>query len=141
MFVDSLPWSMVICGLVEQIFHFLIMKDFPYVELFSFSFIGAVLMLIINHVLAFRQFAAVYYPFSEVMAYFTLCLWVVPFALFISLSANNNVLPTVNEQTPLLDNHDVVSNYFSKKGKKLGLLSFFNYAKESVLPQRVKKSF
>ncbi|XP_055383402.1 protein TEX261 [Condylostylus longicornis] len=141
-FVDDLPWTMVLCGLTEQLFHFIIMKDFPYVEFFSFSFLGAVLLLIINHILAFREFATIYYPFSEVMAYFTLCLWLVPFALFISLSANNNVLPTtVNEQTPLLDNHDVVTNYFSKKGKKLGLLTFFNYAKESILPQRVKKSF
>jgi hypothetical protein len=39
------------------------------------------------------------------------------------------------------DDNDVVSNYFSRKGKKYGLLSLFNYAKDSVLPQRSKKSF
>lgn len=36
------------------------------------------------------------------MAYFTLCLWLVPFALFVSLSANENVLPTVAERTGTL---------------------------------------
>jgi hypothetical protein len=36
------------------------------------------------------------------MAYFTLCLWTVPFAFFVSLSANENVLPTMSETRPLL---------------------------------------
>jgi Transmembrane adaptor Erv26 len=76
--------------------------------------------------------------FLQVLAYFTLCLWCVPFALFISLSANDNVLP-LNERSPLLAN-DVVTNYFSKN-RKSGLLSLFSYAKETLLPQRNKKAF
>lgn len=78
--------------------------------------------------------------FFQVMAYFTLCLWLVPFALFVSLSANDNVLPTSNERTHLLSDNDVVTNYFSSR-KKIGLLSLFNYAKESLLPERNKKAF
>ena len=39
----------------------------------------------------------------QVMAYFTLCLWMVPFTFFVSLSANENVLPTfTGENRPLL---------------------------------------
>ena len=38
----------------------------------------------------------------QVMAYFTLCLWLVPFAFFVSLSANENILPTLAERKPLL---------------------------------------
>jgi hypothetical protein len=38
----------------------------------------------------------------QVISYFTLCLWLVPFALFVSLSANENILPTVAETKPLL---------------------------------------
>jgi hypothetical protein len=72
----------------------------------------------------------------QVMAYFVLWLWLVPFALFVSLSANDSVLPTITEQSDA----DVVSNYFSKK-RKYGLLTFFNYAKESLLPVRTKKIF
>ncbi len=67
------------------------------------------------------------------MAYFTLCMWLVPFAFFVSLSANENVLPTVNERRPLLsDDNDVVTNYFSKKQKGVGLLSMFNSVKDSL---------
>ena len=31
----------------------------------------------------------------QVLAYFTFCLWLVPFTFFLSLSANDNVLPTL----------------------------------------------
>jgi len=76
------------------------------------------------------------------MAYFSICLWVVPFAFFVSLSANDYVLPTQAERGNLLgDDNDVVTNYFKRKGKKYGLLHFFNSAKDMVLPQRTKKSF
>lgn len=33
--------------------------------------------------------------FSEIASYFGLCVWLVPFALFVSLSASDNVLPTM----------------------------------------------
>lgn len=38
----------------------------------------------------------------QVLGYFTICLWIVPFALFVSLNANDNVLPTINERSSLL---------------------------------------
>ncbi|KAK7872476.1 hypothetical protein R5R35_014268 [Gryllus longicercus] len=138
---EDFPYSITICGIISQVAHLLILNTFPYVLITSPVFLVSVIMLVVNHYLAFQYFAAVYYSFSEVMAYFTLCLWLVPFALFVSLSANENTLPTVAETRPLLDDNDVVTNYFSRKSKKYGLLSFFNYAKESILPQRSKKTF
>ncbi|PSN30170.1 Protein TEX261 [Blattella germanica] len=141
LFFEDFPTSIIVCGIVSQIAHLFILQTFPYVMIASPAFIGAVIMLILNHYLAFQYFAAVYYSFSEIISYFTLCLWLVPFALFVSLSANENILPTVSETKPLLDDNDVVSNYFSRKGKKYGLLSLFNYAKDSILPQRNKKAF
>lgn len=140
-FCDRLPWSMIFCGLLAQGMHGLIMSNFPYVKFMSVPFVGAFSLLLINHWLAFDYFAQNYYSFSEVLGYFTLCLWIVPFALFVSLNANDNVLPTVNERSPLLNENDLVTNYFSSRGKKMGLLALFNYAKESILPQRNKKAF
>lgn len=37
--------------------------------------------------------------------------------------------------------NDVVSNYFSRKSKKYGLLSLFNYLKDTLFVQRSKKTF
>nr|CAD7452482.1 unnamed protein product [Timema tahoe] len=140
---EELPLSMVVCGFISQIAHLFILKTFPYVVVTSPAFLVAVVLLVVNHYLAFQYFASVYYSFSEVISYFTICLWLVPFTLFVSLSANENILPTVAETRPLLgkDDNDVVSNYFSRKGKKYGLLTLFNYAKDSILPQRNKKAF
>ena len=110
-------------------------------------------MVIVNHYFAFSHFGENYYPFSEVctvlqvslskilnlqvMAYFTICMWLVPFAFFVSLSANENVLPTLGERRHLMaEDNDVVSNYFSKKQKGYGLLSIFNSVKDSVTPSK-----
>uniref|UniRef100_A0A182WF57 Protein TEX261 n=1 Tax=Anopheles minimus TaxID=112268 RepID=A0A182WF57_9DIPT len=140
-FTESFSWTMLLCGLGAQVLHGLILTDFPYVRFLSPAFISAVLLLVANHYFAFVYFQLQYHTFSEVLAYFTLCLWLVPFALFVSLSANDNVLPTSNERTHLLGgNDDVVTNYFSSR-KKMGLLSLFSYAKESLLPERNKKAF
>uniref|UniRef100_A0A1B6KPM9 Protein TEX261 n=1 Tax=Graphocephala atropunctata TaxID=36148 RepID=A0A1B6KPM9_9HEMI len=139
---EDLPTAMVVCGLLAQVAHLLILKTFPYVALSSPAFVIAVFLLLVNHYFAFQYFNSIYHSFSEVMAYFTLCLWLVPFALFVSLSANENVLPTLAETRPLLgEDNDVVSHYFSSRNKKYGLLTFFNYAKDSILPQRSKKTF
>ena len=39
--------------------------------------------------------------FSQVASYFGLCVWLVPFALFVSLSAGDNVLPTMDSEDPV----------------------------------------
>ncbi|KAH8305885.1 hypothetical protein KR018_000784 [Drosophila ironensis] len=136
---EDLPWSMTLCGLLAQGFHIAIMGGFPFVQLLSVPLLGALAMLGVNHFLAFRYFTSVYVPFTQVLAYFTICMWIVPFALFVSLSANDSVLPTtVSDQS--LRSPDVVSNYFSRN-KKQGLLHLFQYLKESLLPGRSKKSF
>ena len=63
---EDFPTSMIICGIVSQVAHLFILQTFPYVMIASPAFIIAVIMLIINHYLAFQYFAAVYYSFSEV---------------------------------------------------------------------------
>ena len=71
-------------------------------------------LVIANHYLWFRHFsapppAAAYsaYPYSrdanipsftEIASYFGLCVWLVPFALFVSLSAGENVLPSMGSE-------------------------------------------
>ncbi|XP_054168718.1 protein TEX261-like [Oppia nitens] len=139
---EEFPNSLIITGLLSHCMYLILLRSFPYFNFTSVPFISSIVLLLVNHYFAFSYFSTVYYPFTQVLAFFTLCLWFIPFALFISLSANENVLPTVAESRPLLsEESDVVSHYFSRRAKKYGLLSLFNYAKDSLLPQRVKKSF
>lgn len=138
---EELPLSCILFGLLGNGAYFLLLTDFPYFNIASPGFVGSVLSVILNHYLAFAHFTSEWYPFHEVLAYFTVCLWMVPFGFFVSLSANENVLPTMAERTNTGDETDVVSNYFSRKGKKYGLLAMLKSAQENVLPQRVKKHF
>ncbi|XP_060565478.1 protein TEX261-like [Ruditapes philippinarum] len=139
---EEMPFFTILFGLLGNGAYFLLLREFPYFALSSPGFIGSVVSVVLNHYLAFSHFTQEWYPFHEVLAYFTVCLWMVPFAFFVSLSANENVLPTMAERPPMMGAEtDVVSNYFSRKGKKYGLLSMLKTAQESMLPQRVKKHF
>lgn len=74
-----------------------------------------IVLVLVNHYLWFRHFsnaqarafrtASSYYEapdniptFTEIASYFGLCVWLVPFALFVSLSASDNVLPTMGNE-------------------------------------------
>jgi hypothetical protein len=76
-------------------------------------------LVLINHYFWFRHFSAVQQQaytrmssmydkpvapsFTEIASYFGLCVWLVPFALFVSLSASDNVLPTMGTEQPSRD--------------------------------------
>uniref|UniRef100_A0A336MD40 Protein TEX261 n=1 Tax=Culicoides sonorensis TaxID=179676 RepID=A0A336MD40_CULSO len=138
MIFEDLTWFMIIFGLAAQAMHFIILSEFPFVRFLSVPFLSAVTLWVLNHYLAFTFFHASYHPLSEMLAYFTICLWIVPFALFVSLGVNDNVLPMQNERT--FTDNDVVTNYLSSK-KKVGLLSLFQYLKETFIPYGGKKIF
>eukprot|EP00095_Tigriopus_kingsejongensis_P007046 maker-scaffold146_size311726-snap-gene-1.21 protein:Tk07046 transcript:maker-scaffold146_size311726-snap-gene-1.21-mRNA-1 annotation:"TEX261" len=139
---EDLSTPMIVCGLASQLLHLVLLNAFPFFGVTSPQFLLDVALVLVNHYLAFDYFGQNFHPFAEVMAYFTLCLWLVPFAFFVSLSANENVLPTLSERRPLLsDENDVVSNYFQRKEKKYGLLAAFNTIKESILPSKNKKAY
>lgn len=74
-------------------------------------------LVLLNHYLWFKHFSknqqrayknmSSYYDtpdniptFTEIASYFGLCVWLVPFALFVSLSASDNVLPTMGHEDP-----------------------------------------
>lgn len=53
--------------------------------------------------------------FTEIASYFGLCVWLVPFALFVSLSASDNVLPTMGSEEP----SGTSSGQKSKRGQSM----------------------
>lgn len=60
----------------------------------SFFFFLNLVLVFVDHFLWFNYFTTHYKPFMDIAAFFGLCVWLVPFAYFISLSANDNALPT-----------------------------------------------
>ncbi|VVD01153.1 unnamed protein product [Leptidea sinapis] len=121
-FFEDIPLYLNGMGLLQQLFHGLLLKDFPVFRFTSVTFIAGVINLVVYHYLALQFFGSTYYGFSEVLAYFTLCLWIVPFALFVSMSANDYVLPITGERQHLLGENNVVTDYLSQKAKRYSLL-------------------
>ncbi|CAI6355491.1 unnamed protein product [Macrosiphum euphorbiae] len=118
---DNLPLTLIALGLLSHIVYYFLLTDFPHFNLTSLSFISSIILLIGNHVLAFKFFRQRYTTISEVFSYFTVCLWMVPFMFILSLSANDNTLPITNVD----DN--VVSHYFTNRKRSYKIKNLFTY--------------
>ncbi|KAF3940168.1 hypothetical protein ABW19_dt0202490 [Dactylella cylindrospora] len=121
--IDRFPfWLTLFSGASHGVYG-MNLRRFPMVALTDGWFIGSCILVVANHILWFRHFSKPPEPlydysspsspanrqrhtygssleykpipsFSEISAFFGLCVWLVPFALFVSLSAGENVLPS-----------------------------------------------
>lgn len=112
MLIDRFPISLSLLSIASHLVYASNLRRFPIVKLSDPLFILSCVLVGLNHWLWFRHFSKPLPPsnnwrqpygvnyeempsFSEVASYFGLCVWLVPFALFVSLSAGDNVLPTM----------------------------------------------
>ncbi|KAJ5996522.1 hypothetical protein N7499_007160 [Penicillium canescens] len=116
MIIDRFPVSLSMLSIVSHLVYASNLRRFPIVKLSDPLFILSCLLVGTNHWLWFRHFSKPLPPsannwrqpygvnyeempsFSEVASYFGLCVWLVPFALFVSLSAGENVLPSMGSE-------------------------------------------
>lgn len=91
-FTERFSWTMVLCGLGAQALHAAILKNFPYVKFMSPSFLGAIVLLLLNHYLAFIYFQQQYHPFAEVIGLALFCLRICLIMAFFAFSTGNGVL-------------------------------------------------
>ncbi|XP_065071181.1 protein TEX261-like [Rhopilema esculentum] len=129
-FLEQMPLHLTGLVLLSHFLYATLLSNFPYISLSSLSFIFSCVLLVVNHYLAFSYFAEVLYSFQEILAYFTICLWIVPFSFFVSLSVNEYVLPTM-QTTDISGSSSVIGPntgmLISKKSKRGGLLAVFDY--------------
>ncbi|EAS31785.3 uncharacterized protein CIMG_07264 [Coccidioides immitis RS] len=121
--IDGLPISLTFLSIVSHLVYASNLRRFPVVKLSDPLFILSCLLVGLNHWVWFRHFSdpatlqtkysrssshsasfstgGQHYgagsdlpSFTEIASYFGLCVWLVPFSLFVSLSAGENVLPT-----------------------------------------------
>ncbi|XP_028391143.1 protein TEX261-like [Dendronephthya gigantea] len=138
---ESFPWYIVALGLATNVVYFLLLNDFPYISFTSPVFLLSVVLVFVNHYLAFQFFSQVYYAFSEILGYFTVCLWILPFAFFVSLSANDNVLPTASMQQGPNTDYTYVGQSSSKRQGILAIFDFIYSQLQNIFPTRSVKSF
>ncbi|XP_065828248.1 protein TEX261-like [Oscarella lobularis] len=137
---EGIPLTVIGTSFLANAVYALLLKNFPFVEFTSLRFVGGFGMLALNHYIAFQFFLTVWHPFAEILAYFTVCLWLVPFIFFVSLSASENVLPTMAERTHVsLDPSDNLLS--GKRSRRHGVLALFNYVFDktrNAIPLRAK---
>lgn len=103
--VDGFPLTLTLVTLATTGVHHLSARRFPKVELQDPLFLLSCALAVLNHYLWYQHFAHPYVPtieqrldysyqmpyyptFGEVAAFFGICIWLIPFALFISISSN-----------------------------------------------------
>lgn len=115
-FSDSLPFLQTIFSLAC---HVVYLQNFsstwPLISLTSPTFLASCALVIADHFIWFFYFARItsevrhtrayragntHVPgFAEIASFFAICVWFTPLFLFLSLSANDNAIPTVSGKT------------------------------------------
>ncbi|KAG7928064.1 hypothetical protein KL925_001364 [Ogataea polymorpha] len=116
---DGFPLKLTIFSLFSYFIYYQNLRKFPNIDLTGSIFFATCVLALLNHFLWFRHFNNPYVPtiderlnpdfklphypsFTEIASFFGLCVWLIPFGFFISLSANENTLPmSLSEVEPL----------------------------------------
>ncbi|KAI3316772.1 transmembrane adaptor Erv26 [Xylariaceae sp. AK1471] len=128
--VDGLPLLLSLLGVVSHVVYLGNMRRFPFVRLTDPLFITSCVLVLVNHYFWFQHFSETQQrsysrlssmydqpdvpSFTEIASFFGICVWLIPFALFVSLSASDNVLPTIGSEQP--------SHSDGSKNKRQGMI-------------------
>ncbi|KAL6934035.1 related to Protein SVP26 [Hanseniaspora guilliermondii] len=135
MFVDGLPIKLCLFSMFSHLIYYKNLDKFPFINLKNMYFILSIILVFLNHYLWFSFFnkpetippqyrydpnykVKPRYNFPQVASFFGLLVWLVPFALFISLSANDLALPVSSEGSHKT-NLSESNNTFANKTKKM----------------------
>ncbi|CCU74502.1 Golgi apparatus and endoplasmic reticulum integral membrane protein [Blumeria hordei DH14] len=127
---DGFPLMLSAIGIFTHVLYLGNLQRFPLVRISDALFILSSVMVLVNHYLWFSHFSSISLAaipisryevpvgptFTEIASFFGICVWLVPFALFVSLSASDNVLPTMGSEVP------GVSGGATATGKRHGMV-------------------
>ncbi|ODQ63943.1 DUF396-domain-containing protein [Nadsonia fulvescens var. elongata DSM 6958] len=108
---DGFPFWISVYSIACQLVYIANMKRFPLITFSDPKFLLAIAATVLNHYLWFSFFSSLTSrrsfgfnqpnvsapPFTQIASFFGICIWAVPFALFISLSAGDMILPSSQE--------------------------------------------
>mmetsp|Transcript_6305 Transcript_6305/g.17823 ORF Transcript_6305/g.17823 Transcript_6305/m.17823 type:complete len:206 (-) Transcript_6305:1166-1783(-) len=127
LFLDDLPLLYLLFSLGCHVVYFQLLKTYPFVNITGHTFLGCVVLSLVNHFLWFYYFANNYYDYRDVLSFFTVCVWMVPFSFFITISAGDNVLPFQFPVDPQQDSGIGGDGDEKKKKTSNVLLALFRY--------------
>ena len=114
---DSLPAHKIAFSILCHVIYLQNFSDsWPLISLTSHSFIASCVLVVVDHFVWFFHFSRLTHhahhaarqayrggpvvkppTFGEMATFFAICVWLTPLFLFLSLSANDNTLPTSGE--------------------------------------------
>ncbi|KAL6927965.1 hypothetical protein ACO0SA_004589 [Hanseniaspora valbyensis] len=132
-FTDGLPIKLCLLSIISHGVYYKNLEKFPMINLHNIYFILSIVLVITNHYCWFKYFnkpqpippqyrydpkfkMQAKYSFPQVASFFGILVWLIPFALFISLSANDLALPTQNEFNSNTNSNN--SSFASSKKKQ-----------------------
>ncbi|KAI0310154.1 transmembrane adaptor Erv26-domain-containing protein [Amylostereum chailletii] len=110
-FADGLPLPKILFSIFCHLVYLRnFSKSWPFISLTSLTFVASCILVIADHFLWFFHFARITHQarqtsrmarntvrgptFGDMATFFGICVWLAPLFLFLSLSANDNALPT-----------------------------------------------
>ncbi|CAO3630961.1 unnamed protein product [Cunninghamella blakesleeana] len=133
---DGLPTLQLLFSIFCHGVYSLNLRTFPFIQLTSFPFISSCVLVFIDHFVWFNYFTKYYRPFMDIVSFFGICVWLIPFTYFISLSANDNALPLSDPSAA-----DMIPNK-QKKGLFKTLFGFIgNKQDQQSFPMTSKINF
>lgn len=90
---DRLPFFTLAISAGSQFAYSRMLRRFPFIDFTSVEFLGSLAALAASHWVWVRHFHGTYHSTEYVLGFFFMIVWFVPFGFFISIAANESVLP------------------------------------------------
>lgn len=132
---EGFPFKIILFSVCLNLLYLKTLSKFPYLKIDNPDFILLGILTFLNHYFWFSHFNNLSFDrhshrvvpsFSEISSFFGICVWLIPFALFISLSAGENLLPSNNNEVDgrnttsiTLDTNEIANSKFTRRSKGL----------------------
>ncbi|KTW32417.1 uncharacterized protein T551_00507 [Pneumocystis jirovecii RU7] len=109
--LDKFPFFLIMFSILSHILYLSNLRSFPCISVYSLQFIIGSVFTVLNHLFWIWHFRLYFsslltnsftyskkknyegFTFNQIASFFAICVWLIPFSLFISLPAGDNVLP------------------------------------------------
>eukprot|EP00669_Euglena_mutabilis_P006732 TRINITY_DN2236_c0_g1_i1.p2 TRINITY_DN2236_c0_g1~~TRINITY_DN2236_c0_g1_i1.p2 ORF type:complete len:217 (+),score=92.80 TRINITY_DN2236_c0_g1_i1:76-726(+) len=94
--VDGFPLYCILTGLLSHACYYSLLPRFPFVTLLSVRVLASCVAFVASHLVWYHHFMDPYgplYTYGHLLGFFFLCIWMVPFGLFITVTVDNMALP------------------------------------------------
>jgi len=126
---EGLPFFYLLVGIIMNLIFLRMLPRFPNIAITDIYFLVNCVLLIVDHGIWFKYFAEIFVPVDEVLTFFLINVWLIPFLFFVGLTTSDDTLPygaTVNSSDEPIGKKSKKSSKIvsilqsiQQKGKKL----------------------